>query len=116
MKNTRSMLKTIWLSPAVQVIVYVTMLISLLMLAWNIISGLGLLPLASTNLPTLMLTQEILQSSFSITCLLVFIKFVQHRSLSSTGIVREGIFFETLIGFGLGFVIAGGTILLMVLL
>lgn len=62
-----------------------------------------------------LMLNEILEAVFCIVLLIYYVVEVQKRSFESTGIVKRGAIVETLVGFGLGFVVSGCTILGMYL-
>lgn len=104
-------LKILWLHPATQIVLYIALFFGLLYETWNLLGF-----LVPRNFQVLLMTQEVMESVYSVLCLILFVKYVQKRSFSSTGIVKKGAITETLLGFVLGFVVSGGAIAGMFLL
>ncbi|HEY9677850.1 MAG TPA: CPBP family intramembrane glutamic endopeptidase [Drouetiella sp.] len=104
-------MKKIFLHPVVQVVLYVGLLLVLIYSSWSVVGG-----VVPADFNSQVMAQEVMQAFWCLALLVLFSVVFQRRTFASTGIVKEGCFLETVLGFVLGFIVSGGAIFGMYLL
>lgn len=104
-------MKRFWLHPATQIFSFLALFLQLLYVSWSLLNQFVVMP-ASFSL----MLNVFLEAVYCVLLLLLFVVVVQKRSFVSTGIVKQGVIVETVIGFFLGIIVSGGAILGMYLL